>query len=271
METIATHVAAVRERIAAAARRASRPVEEITLVGVTKTQPPEVVARALAAGLTDFGENRVQEAEAKIAWLAADRARITWHLIGHLQRNKARKAAVLFDLIHSLDSLRLAETLNRAVGETRRPGDQETRRPDSEMSSASSENLLVSPSPGLPVLIQVNVSGEASKEGFALAGWEARPRILDTFLAEVEALLALPHLRVRGLMTIAPWGADPEASRPTFRSARRLREVLARRFPQADWAALSMGMTDDFEVAIEEGATLLRVGRAIFGARGVQG
>jgi uncharacterized pyridoxal phosphate-containing UPF0001 family protein len=120
-------------------------------------------------------------------------------------------------------------------------------------------------------LIQVNVSGEASKEGFALAGWEARPPILDTFLAEIEALLALPHLRVRGLMTIAPWGADPEASRPTFRSARRLREVLARRFPQSDWAALSMGMTDDFEVAIEEGATLVRVGRAIFGARGEQG
>jgi pyridoxal phosphate enzyme (YggS family) len=263
METIATRIAAVRERIAATARRASRPVEEITLVGVTKTHPPEVVGRALTAGLTEFGENRVQEAEAKIAALAVDRARVTWHLIGHLQRNKARKAAALFDLVHSLDSLRLAETLNRAVGET--------RRPDSETRSASSEDLLVSRSPCLPVLIQVNVSGEASKEGFVLAGWETRPPILDSFLAEVEALLALPHLRVRGLMTIAPWGADPEASRPIFRSACRLREVLARRFPQADWAALSMGMTDDFEVAIEEGATLVRVGRAIFGARGVQG
>jgi PLP dependent protein len=259
METIATRIAAVRERIAAAARRASRPVEELTLVGVTKTHPPQVVAQALAAGLTDLGENRVQEAEAKIAALAADRARLTWHLIGHLQRNKARKAAALFDLVHSLDSLRLAETLNRAV--------EETRRPDSEMSSASSENLLVSPSACLPVLIQVNVSGEASKEGFALAGWEARPPILDTFLAEVEALLALPHLRVRGLMTIAPWGADPEQARPTFRAARRLRDTLAQRFPQADWSALSMGMTDDFEVAIEEGATLVRVGRAIFGER----
>jgi uncharacterized pyridoxal phosphate-containing UPF0001 family protein len=116
-------------------------------------------------------------------------------------------------------------------------------------------------------LLEVNVSGEASKEGFGLAGWEERPAVLDPFLAEVEPLLALPRLRVRGLMTIAPWSDDPEAARATFRSTRRLRDELARRFPRGDWSELSMGMTDDFAVAIEEGATLVRVGRAIFGER----
>lgn len=239
MNEIAANIAAVREQIAAAARLASRPEGEIRLVGVTKTHPPDLVAQALEAGLAEFGENRVQEAEPKIAALAARRADVTWHLIGHLQRNKAKKAVELFDIIHSLDSLRLAQTLDRSAAER----------------------------PALPVLLQVNVSGEASKEGFALAGWEERPALLDAFFGEVEALLALPHLRVGGLMTIAPWGQDPEAARPTFRSARRLRDRLAQRFPQADWSALSMGMTDDFAVAIGEGATLVRVGRAIFGAR----
>jgi pyridoxal phosphate enzyme (YggS family) len=253
MESIATRIAAVQERITAAARRSGRSADEITLVAVTKTQPPEVVVRALAAGLADFGENRVQEAEAKIAALAAERGRMKWHLIGHLQRNKAKKAAVLFDAVHSLDSLSLAETLNRAVGE---PSSQAAK----QLSSSA-----------LPVLIQVNVSGEASKEGFALAGWEEHTALLEAFLAEVEALLALPHLGVRGLMTIAPWSADPEAARPTFRSTRRLRDRLAQHFQRGDWAALSMGMTDDFEVAVEEGATLVRVGRAIFGERETTG
>jgi pyridoxal phosphate enzyme (YggS family) len=252
METIATRLAAIQERIVAAARRAGRSAAEITLVGVTKTQPSALVAEALAAGLTQFGENRVQEGEEKIAALAAERAQITWHLIGHLQRNKAKKAAALFDIVHSVDSLHLAETLARGWGLV-----PELPTP-----------IPHPPSPNpLPVLLQVNVSGEDSKEGFALADWEQQPAVLEAFMAEVEALLALPQLRVRGLMTIAPWGADPEQARPTFRAARRLRDELARRFPQADWSALSMGMTDDFEVAIEEGATIVRVGRAIFGER----
>jgi PLP dependent protein len=258
-ENIADRIDAVRERIAEAARRAGRPAEEIRLVGVTKTHPPELVARAFAAGLRDFGENRVQEAEPKIAALAADRRAITWHLIGHLQSNKAARAAGLFDIIHSVDSLRLAAALDRHVAETRRQGDKET--------SDRSRDLRVSPAPCLPVLIQVNVSGEASKEGFGLAGWEERRDLAEGFFAEVEQLLALPHLSVRGLMTIAPWGDDPADARPTFRSALRLRDALARRFPAGDWSTLSMGMTDDFEVAIEEGATLVRVGRAIFGER----
>jgi uncharacterized pyridoxal phosphate-containing UPF0001 family protein len=276
METIAARLAAVHERLAAAARRAGRSPEEITLVGVTKTQPPEAVSEGLAAGLRDFGENRVQEAEEKIATLATERARITWHLIGHLQRNKAKKAVALFDIIHSLDSLRLAEMLDRALEEQRTKNKEQAKRtenghPQGQPKTAEPENQAAhpfTPSP-LPVLLQVNVSGEASKEGYALAGWEERPAVLEAFLAEVEALLALPHLLVRGLMTIAPWGADPEAARPAFRSARRLRDMLARRFPQADWSALSMGMTEDFAVAIEEGATIVRIGRAIFGERPV--
>jgi pyridoxal phosphate enzyme (YggS family) len=169
-------------------------------------------------------------------------------MIGHLQSNKAKRAATLFDLIHSVDSLHLAEALARGVGSSSSNPQPPARKP-------------------LSVLLQVNVSGEASKEGFDLAGWEERPDLLDGFFAEVERLLALPQLRVGGLMTIAPWGDDPAAARPTFRSAQRLRDRLARRFPAADWSALSMGMTDDFEAAIEEGATIVRVGRAIFGAR----
>jgi pyridoxal phosphate enzyme (YggS family) len=258
MDTLALRLAAVRERIAAAARASGRAPEEIRLVGVTKTHPAEVVAQALAAGLSDFGENRVQEAEPKIVALAADRAGISWHLIGHLQRNKAKRAAGLFDMIHSVDSLRLAETLNRHATE-----DRGWKIEDSESHPPSS---ILDPH-RLPVLLQINVSGEATKEGFALPGWEERPDLLDPFLADVERMLALPQIAIRGLMTIAPWGSDPEAARPTFRSARRLRDELARRFPKGDWEMLSMGMTDDFEAAIAEGSTIVRVGRAIFGER----
>jgi PLP dependent protein len=263
MNPLTPRIDAVRERIAAAARRSGRLPEEVQLVAVTKTHPPEVIAQALEAGLADFGENRVQEAEPKIAALA-DRSGVTWHLIGHLQTNKAKRAAHLFDIIHSVDSLRLAEVLDRHVGE----------RASGRQGEGAHEREAVIPSPHRrvaasprPILLQVNVSGEASKEGFALAGWEQRPDLLDPFLADVERMLALPHLAVAGLMTIAPWGDDPALARPTFRSIRRLRDLLAQRFLAADWSSLSMGMTDDFEIAIEEGATLVRVGRAIFGAR----
>jgi hypothetical protein len=246
VESIAERIDVVRGRMARAARQVGRSPDEITLVGVTKTHPTQTIAAAIESGLRDFGENRVQEAEAKVAELSA-RSNIRWHLIGHLQTNKAKKAAALFDLVHSVDSVRLADALNRFSLE------------------ASGSRTIA---PRLPILLQVNVSGEASKEGFALVGWEHNQAAVDAFLRDVEHVLALPGLEVRGLMTIAPWGDEPEESRPTFRSTRRLRDELVRRFPSADWSTLSMGMSDDFEVAITEGATVVRVGRAIFGERG---
>jgi hypothetical protein len=214
------------------------------MIAVTKTHAAEVVAQAVAAGLYDLGENRVQEAEPKIAALSAQHPAPRWHLIGHLQRNKARRAVQLFDMVHSLDSLRLAQALDRHMREQATPTRQR-----------------------LPVLLQVNVSGEASKEGFALPGGVANRDQVPPLLAAIEQILALPHLHVQGLMTVAPLLDDPRAARPIFQALRSLRDMLAQQFPQADWHHLSMGMTDDFEVAIEEGATLVRIGRALFGER----
>src|SRR4051794_22538927 len=245
--TIAANIAAVRARIARAAERAGRDPATVTLVAVSKTHPPEVVAAAHAAGMVDFGENRVPEATEKVVALA-ERAGLRWHLIGHLQRNKARKAAEIFDMIHSLDSVRLAEALDRHVEEIRSPGpDGAPRR--------------------LPVLLQVNIGGEAQKEGWDLPGGLENRAQLPAFQQDVARILELAHLEVRGLMTIAPYVADAEQVRPVFRALRELRDDLAVRFPVASWDELSMGMTGDFEVAVEEGATLVRVGRAIFGER----
>lgn len=241
--SVAERIMTIQERIAAAARRAGREPAAVRLIAVTKTHPPELIAAAVAAGVYHLGENRLQEAEGKIAALADDRPRLTWHLIGHLQRNKARGAVALFDMIHSLDSLRLAETLNRHAA-ARRANQQP-----------------------LPVLLQVNVSGETSKEGFDLPGGLENRTGLPPLLQAVEQILMLPHLQVQGLMTIAPFLPNPELARPTFVMLNRLRDTLARHFPQADWSQLSMGMTDDFEVAIAEGATMVRIGRAIFGER----
>jgi pyridoxal phosphate enzyme (YggS family) len=241
MTSIADRYARVQERVAAAARAAGRDPASVTLVAVTKTHPPEVVAEAIAAGACDLGENRVQEAVAKAEALAAHRTAVRWHLIGHLQRNKARAAAELFDLVHSVDSLRLAEALARHAADAGRR---------------------------LPVLLQVNVSGEVSKEGFALAGGLANSAGLAALLAEVEPITAMPALAIRGLMTVAPIVEHSEQARPIFRALRELRDELARRMPGAAWDELSMGMTDDFEAAISEGATIVRVGRAIFGERG---
>jgi PLP dependent protein len=239
--TIADMIGRIHERIAASARQVGRNPADVRMIGVTKTHPPEIVAQALAAGLADVGENRIQEAEAKIEALAAERQRLTWHLIGHLQTNKAKKAAALFDWVHSVDSLRVARALSRERAALDRPP--------------------------LHVLLQVNVSGEASKEGFDLSSWEQRPPALDAFVSEAEQIMALPGLRVCGLMMIAPFGNEPEAARPHFASTRQLRDTLVSRLGQADWSELSMGMTDDFPIAIEEGATMVRIGRAIFGTR----
>lgn len=246
-QQIAQNVAAVRERIAAAAARAGRSPDEITLIAVTKTHSARRVDMALAAGITDCGENRVQEAKEKIELLRD--APVRWHLIGHLQRNKARRAAARFDMVHSLDSVKLAEALNRHVEEDSLLHPEGTRR-------------------RLPVLLQVNVSGEETKEGFDLVGGVTNRAALASFVEAARQIIALPQLEVQGLMTVAPYADDPEEARPVFRALRELRDELMRQIPEASWQHLSMGMTGDFEVAIEEGATLVRVGRAIFGERG---
>ncbi|MGB2694476.1 MAG: YggS family pyridoxal phosphate-dependent enzyme [Dehalococcoidia bacterium] len=211
----------VRERIASACERAGRSTGEVTLVGVSKGFPPEAVSEAYDAGLRDFGENRVQEAEAKIEALAASGRTPRWHLVGHLQTNKAKNVTNLFAILHSVDSVRLAQAVSRHAREA------------------------------VPILLEVNVAEEASKFGFT-------PQELAPALGDIKRL---PNLDVRGLMTVAPMTDDPQRVRPVFRRLRELRD-------ETGLEELSMGMTDDFEVAIEEGATLVRVGRAIFGPRG---
>jgi len=240
--SLAANVERVRERIAAAARRAGRDPDEVTLVAVAKTFPAEAAVEAYRAGVSVLGENRIQEAGPKIAAVSAilGQGAVAWHMVGHLQRNKARHAVRLFDCIHSVDSVRLAEELEKRCA---------------ALGAASGEEER------LPVLLEVNVSREASKYGLPV---DDRGQLE----AAVEAILAQPHLELQGLMTMAPVVADPEDARPYFRRLRRLRDALAGRFPAADWKHLSMGMTDDFEVAVEEGATLVRIGRAIFGQRG---
>ncbi|HVC79374.1 MAG TPA: YggS family pyridoxal phosphate-dependent enzyme [Chloroflexota bacterium] len=229
IEVIAERVAAVQVRIAAAAARSGKDPASLTLIAVTKTLDAETVRAASLAGLREVGENKVQEAYAKRGELL-DQPLLHWHLIGHLQRNKARRAASTFDTIHSVDSLELATALNEAA-------------------SAQGRDL--------PVFAQVNISGESTKSGFI-------PRL---FSQQAAALARLPALRWRGLMTIAPEGADTETLRAVFAATRRLRDAAAAVFPSTTWNALSMGMTNDFEIAIEEGATHVRVGRAIFGER----
>jgi pyridoxal phosphate enzyme (YggS family) len=234
MTQLETNLSSVQERIAAAAQRVGRTTSEVTLVAVTKTQSPEVIQSAYDLGLRHFGENRVEEAEEKVGELPAE---ITWHMIGHVQSRKAQRVASRFGLVHSVDSLKLARRLDR-------------------FASGRSEPL--------PVLLEFNVSGEESKYGFSASQGAGGDDGKESLLATIEEIIALPNLFVQGLMTMAPIVGHPEEARPVFVGLRRLRDNLCVRFPHADWRHLSMGMTDDFEVAIEEGATLVRVGRAIF-------
>jgi pyridoxal phosphate enzyme (YggS family) len=230
--SIAENVERVQERIAQAARRAGRKPEEVTLVAVSKTFPAESIREAYAAGLRVFGENRVQEFADKsssVRHLPGSE----WHLIGHLQSNKAGKAVELFDCIDSLDSVRLAEKLNGAADKLNKT---------------------------IPVLIEVNIGGEEAKSGVAARS------------AELEQLLTasgrLRHLQIRGLMTVPPFTDDPESARPYFRQLRQLRDQIAtRKLPGISMDLLSMGMSHDFEIAIEEGSDCVRVGTAIFGKR----
>jgi PLP dependent protein len=223
-------VAEVRRRVAAAAARAGRSPEEIRVLAISKTRPVEVIELAYRAGICDLGENRVQEAEDKFD--PRPFAPMTLHLVGHLQSNKAKVAARLFDFVHSVDSTHVAESLN---------------------------NQLANLGKRMPVLLQVNTSGEESKFGFSP----------EEVSGAVPQILALPNLEVRGLMTVAAIVPVPEQARPYFRQLRQLRDQLAEAHPTAPWGELSMGMTDDFEVAIEEGATMIRLGRVIFGPRSV--
>ena len=228
---IAERVAAVRDRIARAAGRAGRRPEEITLVAVSKTHPPERIREAFAAGVRDFGENRVQEAEPKVGALSDlhDQG-LRWHLVGHLQANKARKAVALFDRIHSLDDAQLGVRLEKAAAQIKKT---------------------------LHVLIQVDLAGEETKFGMDE----------QHLFPALELLRGFKSVHVDGLMLMPPYEEDPEAVRPWFRRLRELRD-RARTENLLLGDVLSMGMSHDFEVAIEEGATVVRVGTAIFGERG---
>ncbi|HEY2082978.1 MAG TPA: YggS family pyridoxal phosphate-dependent enzyme [Verrucomicrobiae bacterium] len=224
--SLAENLDSIQQRIRAACDRAGRAPDSVTLLAVTKGQPPEVVNEAGKLGLVFFGENKIQEAKAKIPLCAG---RLRWHFIGHLQTNKCRDAVELFEMIQSVDSLHVAQEISKRAdlaGKT------------------------------MPILLEVNLAGEASKFGY-------RP---DAVEAELNQINALPRIEVHGLMTVPPWTANAENVRPVFRQLRELKQrceqILGAPLPH-----LSMGMTGDFEVAIEEGATMVRIGTALFGAR----
>lgn len=224
MPSIAENLDAITARIATAAARAGRDPDQIRLIGVSKTHPAGVLREAIRAGVSALGENKLQEAEAKILEIGRNTAE--WHLIGHLQSNKARKTVQLFDVIHSVDSKNLGQRLERICAEEGRND--------------------------LNVLIQVDLAGEDTKSGVAESDLPAL----------IEFLRSGEHLKLIGLMVLPPFFDDPEATRPYFK---RLREIRDRLLPGGE---LSMGMSNDFEVAIEEGSTMVRVGTAIFGGRG---
>ena len=229
-EQLAARLAGVRARIAAAAQRSGRQPDEVTLIAISKTHPASAVKRLIELGTVDVGENRVQEAEEKFNEIGRDKVR--WHLVGHLQANKARRAVNIFEVIHSLDSVELARRLDRICIEEKRES--------------------------LPVLIQVDLGHEETKSG-----------IDESELTHlVDSLGPLERLKLIGLMALPPFFDDPEQSRPFFRRLRELRDELGRRGAFGERTGeLSMGMTHDFEVAIEEGATMVRIGTAIFGER----
>lgn len=223
---LADNLEIIRQRIKAACDRSDREPNSVTLLAVTKAQPPQLVEAAANLGLTLFGENKVQEARAKIPLCPG---KLRWHFIGHLQSNKCRDAVELFQMIHSVDSLALAQELNKRC-------------------EAAAKTM--------PVLLEVNAAGESSKFGY-------KP---DRLLADLRAISELPRLEIRGLMTVPPWSADAEKARPHFVRLRKLKaeceQLIGVPMPH-----LSMGMSGDFEIAIEEGATIIRIGTALFGAR----
>jgi len=223
------------EQIATAAHKSRRNPDDIKLVVVTKSQPVEVAQAAIEAGCRILGENYPEEGVTKIQSLPSQSG-VEWHMIGHVQSRKARIVAEHFELLHSLDSLKLAHRLDRFAREKNRI---------------------------LPVLLEFNVGGEETK-----SGWDASDDSqMEKFLPDVQSILDLPNLRIHGLMTMPPLGTDPEDSRRFFQRLRLLRDQLASLYPDNDWSELSMGTSADYTVAVEEGATLVRVGTAIVGAR----
>jgi len=232
---IARNLEDVQDKIFRSARKTGRSPEDIKLVVVTKTHPLDIVRCVIAAGARYLGENYVDEAEEKIHALRSE-VQCSWHMIGHVQSRKARLICEHYQWTHSLDSLKLAIRLDRFAGEIGRK---------------------------LPVLLEWNVSGEESKQGWS--AWDEQR--WGDLLAEVSLIVDLPNLLVRGLMTMPPFFTDAEQSRPYFQRLRRLQEFFAQHLPQASWQELSMGMSADFEIAVQEGATLVRVGTAIMGTR----
>jgi hypothetical protein len=240
--TIAHNIDLVMNNIASACARSGRDPDHVTLLAVSKTQLVGSILEAANAGVQHFGENRVEEAVDKIPKVNEQLATaVTWHMIGHIQSRKARDIPPLFQVVHSVDTLKLAHRLS---------------------------NLMVDRDETLDVLLEMNISGEVSKSGFGATGWTTDPSVRETLWQLVDEIVGLPGLRVRGLMTMAPIVADMEEARPIFAHLANLRDVLAESL-SVDLPELSMGMTDDYPVAVEEGATIVRVGRAIFGSRQV--
>lgn len=239
MISIADRIEQVQARVALAAQRVDRSAESITIVAVSKTHSADAIRAAYAAGLRHFGENRSGEFEQKQAKLA-DLDGLQWHFIGHLQTRQSLPVAQHADQFHAVDRVKIARRLQRQLDQFGR---------------------------NLPAYLEVNLSGETSKYGFACDQWETDTRQREHLLSAVATIADLPRIEMRGLMTMAPWGAADGVIRTVFRRTARLRDWLQEERPDLNWNALSMGMTDDFELAIEEGATHLRIGRAIFGER----
>lgn len=244
---IAERYEEVLERVGIAAERAGRKPKEITVVAVTKTWPADVVIAAYEIGIRHFGENRAQELVDKrheVENRLGPGSGIVWHQIGDLQSRKTTMVADEAGVFHALDRMKIARRLSGRLVENGRAG--------------------LNP---LPVFLEVNVSGEASKAGFDCNEWEDDPSQQENLKKVAEAVTDLPGFQPAGLMTMAPWDVPDDVIRRVFRRTRKLAEWLQSAVPQADWSQLSMGMTDDFEIAVEEGATHLRIGRAIFGSR----
>lgn len=237
--SIAENLSLIRAKISAACENVGRNPASVTLIAVSKTHTPSKVLEAAALGVQHFGENRVEEAQSKITAVKAQSpSPLVWHMIGHIQSRKARDVAPLFDVVQSVDSIKLAGKLAENVSQSRR----------------------------LKVLVEVNVSGEESKQGFSCANWQENNVLFQDFAASLQEIAGLASLELVGLMTMAPIVESMEETRPIFARLRLLRDALQEKLGLS-LPELSMGMTDDYPIAIEEGATIVRIGRAIFGER----